>query len=226
MFEHVTVPQIAELQGRVKSKTQEGKRVYMIDGKEKAYPSITTVLGYFGKQAIMEWRKRVGEEEANRISRQAATKGTRVHSLVEDYINNREVGIKDEMFHIQIAFKGIQSVLDNRLTAVYAQESALYSDYLKVAGRVDCVGIFDGKLSIIDFKTSRRVKDREDISNYFMQEAAYAIMFEEITKMPVTRLVTIMAVDGIAEPLIFVERRDAWAPELVKTIKRYYINNN
>lgn len=225
MFNHISIPELEEIQHRVQSKTLQNKRVYVIDGTEKAYPSITTVLGSLSKHAIMEWRKRVGEEEANRISRQAATKGTRVHALVEDYINNLEVNLKNEQPHIISSFKAIESAISSRITNVYAQECVLYSDYLKVAGRVDCVADFDGRRSIVDFKTSRRIKEKEDIHSYFMQEAAYAIMFEERTTLPITQLVTVMAVDGQTQPLVFIEHRDNWTNQLLETIRNYHINN-
>ena len=222
-FNHVKIPELEEIQNRVQSKTLKNKRVYLIEGTEKAYPSITTVLGSLSKHSIMEWRKRVGEEEANRISRQAATKGTRVHLLVEDYINNLEVNLENEPPHIISSFKAIQSVVSRSITNVYAQECVLYSDYLKVAGRVDCIADFNGRRSIVDFKTSRRIKEKEDIHSYFMQEAAYAIMFEERTTIPITQLVTIMAVDGISQPLVFIEHRDNWTNQLIETIHNYCV---
>ena len=103
---------------------------------------------------------------------------------------------------------------------IYAQECPLYSKHLGVAGRVDCVAEFDGKLSIIDFKTSLKPKKKEWISKYFMQETAYAIMWEERTGKPITQLVTIMDVDD-NEPLLFIEHRDNWAKQLLQTIDDY-----
>lgn len=225
MFKHEPNEIIAGLQSKLKAKTEASGRVYTVDGESKAYPSITTVLGSLSKHAIMEWRKRVGEEEANRISRKACSKGTKIHSLVEAHINNEQVNLENEMYHIQQGFGAIRKVLDERLSTVCVQESAMYSDYLRIAGRVDCIGVFDNRLSVIDFKTSSKVKERDDIQSYFMQEAAYAIMFEELTKKPIVQLVTIMAVDGMSNALVFKEHRDAWTEKLITTIKNYYINN-
>jgi genome maintenance exonuclease 1 len=118
------------------------------------------------------------------------------------------------------AFKSICGILENRVNNIRLQEKPLYSDHLGVAGRVDLVAEFDGKLAIIDIKTSSRVKTAEDIESYFMQEAAYAIMFEERTGIPVSRLVTIMTVD-FHEALIFNEHRDNWTQKLLETIKEY-----
>jgi hypothetical protein len=187
----------------------------------KKYPSITTVLSILSKDSIKEWRARVGNEEANRVSRVAAGRGTSVHSLVEDYLNNKELDLKTKMPNAAASFRSIQPVLDGRIGEIYAQECALYSDHLRVAGRCDLVAEFDGKLSIVDIKTSSRVKTADDVHSYFMQEAAYAIMFEERTGIPVNRLVTVMSVD-FGEVIVFKEKRDSWTKVLIETINQYY----
>lgn len=184
----------------------------------KKYPSITTVLSILSEDAIREWRARVGEEEANRISRKATSRGSSVHGIVEKYVSNEP--LPKMMPHVMESFYQLKKILDQKLGKVFLQEKPLYSDYLGLAGRVDLIAEFDGKRSIVDFKTSRREKDKEDVHSYFMQESAYAIMFEERTGLPVTQLVTIMTIDG-AEPKIFIEHRDNWAPELLKTIAEY-----
>ena len=117
-------------------------------------------------------------------------------------------------------FLSVKEVLDERIGKIYGQELPLYSDHLRVAGRVDCVAQFDGKDSIIDFKTSRKPKLRKYITNYFQQESAYAVMWEERTRMPITQLVTIVAVDD-SKPQVFIEHRDNWVPELLQTIKLF-----
>lgn len=169
------------------------------------YPSVTTVLGHLGKESLMEWRKRVGEEEANRISRRAADRGTKMHKLCEDYINNLPVQQEDMLSWDM--FMSLKPELDAHLDNVRMQEVPLYSNYLQVAGRVDCVAEWDGKLSIVDFKTSSKPKRREWIQNYFMQASAYAVMYEELTMKPVTRLVIAIAVEH-DDPQIFMEKRD------------------
>lgn len=183
-------------------------------------PSITTVLKILTEEHIQAWRARVGEEEANRISHRASTRGTAVHAIIEDYINNKEDYTDGYMPNIIDNFRSVQKVLDARIGKVYAQECALYSDHLGVAGRVDCVGEFDNKISIIDFKTSKKLKKKEWIENYFVQESAYAIMWEERTGMPITQLVTVIAVDN-EEPQVFIEHRDNWTTKLLETIDEY-----
>jgi len=185
-----------------------------------SYPSITTVLSIKSKDAIAAWRKRVGAEEANKISYRASQRGTAVHEIAEKYVNNDEYYMHGYMPNIINDFNQIKDILDERIGTVYGQELPLYSDHLGVAGRVDCVAEFDGKLSIIDYKTSSKTKKRAWVENYFMQEAFYAIAWEERTGMPITQLVTIISVDN-AKPQVFIEHRDEWAEELIKTIGEY-----
>jgi genome maintenance exonuclease 1 len=184
----------------------------------KKYPSITTVLSILSEDDIREWRARVGEAEAERITRRAADRGSSVHTVMEKFIQNEP--LPKVMPHVMETFAQFRPILEKRLGKIFLSEKPLYSDYLGVAGRVDLVAEFDGKRSIVDFKTSRRAKEHEDIHNYFMQETAYAIMFEERTGLPVNQLVTIMGIDGEA-PKVFIERRDKWVPELLKTIGDY-----
>ena len=185
-----------------------------------SYPSVTTVLSILSEDAIRAWRKRVGEEEANKISHRAATRGTAVHSIIEDYINNKEDYSEGYMPNVIENFKDVKGILDERIGKVYAQEVPLYSEHLELAGRVDCVAEFDGVLSIVDFKTSRKLKKKEWIEGYFIQESAYAIMWEERTGIPIVNLVTIISVDG-EEAQVFKEHRDNWAPKLLETINEY-----
>lgn len=180
----------------------------------------TTVLSVLSRDSIQKWRQRVGEAEANKISHRASTRGTAVHDIVEKYLDN-EVDLTKYTFDVIQSWKNLQPILDERLSVIYEQECPLYSKYLGVAGRVDCVGVFDGVPSIIDFKTSRKLKKREWVTNYFQQEAAYAIMWEERTGMPITNLVTIMDVDN-EQPVVFKEHRDEWAPKLLETIELYH----
>jgi len=202
--------------------SKEVGRRYVSPSSNK-YPSITTVLSILSEDHIKKWRERVGEEEANKISYRASTRGTAVHAIIEDYINNK---LQPNRFmpNILANFKSVQPILDERIGTVYAQEAALYSDYLGVAGRVDCVAEFDGKLSIIDFKTSKKPKKPEWIENYFIQETFYAIAWEERTKLPITQLVTIIAVDN-EPPQVFIEHRDNWDDKLLETIREYKRRN-
>jgi len=184
-------------------------RVYQTPTGKK-YPSVTSVTGLLGKQAIIEWRKRVGEEAANRISARASNRGTKIHSLCEDYLlgKNPEADMFDKpMFNSMLPHL---ECIDN----IHCLESKLFSNHLEVAGTVDCIAEYDGKMSVIDFKTSGRIKQKEDIPGYFIQCSAYAVAFEEMTGIPVSRIVIIMGVDD-EQPLIFKEKRDNWIDQFI-----------
>lgn len=214
MFEHENV-ELTEMNAVT---TDSGRKYKTPEGVN--LPSITTVLSILSRESIAKWRARVGAAEANRISHRASTRGTSVHEIIEKYVNN-DPNFKDGYTPDIIAsFLDVKPILDERLTKVYAQEAPLYSNHLGVAGRVDCVGIFDGKPSIIDYKTSMKPKRKDWIKNYFMQEAAYAIMWEERTGQPIVQLVTVISVDG-NDPQVFVEHRDNWVRPLRETIEKY-----
>ena len=207
MFNHVQldreVPKLQQL-------NENGTRYYVTPEGNK-YPSITTVLTAYNIGYIMEWRKRVGEEQANKISRQASGRGTRIHTLCEKYIDNEKPEFKSPLD--QELFNRFKPTL-HRIDNVYAQELRMYSDHLRIAGTVDCVAEFDGVLSVIDFKTAKRAKNKEDIENYFMQCSAYAIMFEEQFGIPVAQTVVAIAVDDDV-PQVFVERRNTHVKRLL-----------
>ena len=214
MFEHVPV----ELTEMTAVTTDQGRKYRTPEGIN--LPSITTVLSILSRESIAKWRARVGEAEANRISHRASTRGTKVHEIIEKYIDNKEDYKDGYTPDIVSSFLDVKSILDDRIGRVYAQEAPLYSNHLGVAGRVDCVAEFDGKLSIIDFKTSLKPKRKDWVKNYFMQESAYAIMWEERTGQPIVQLVTIISVDN-APPQVFIEHRDNWVRPLRETIEKY-----
>jgi genome maintenance exonuclease 1 len=203
----------------IKTENINGGRYYVTPTGVK-YPSITTVLSILSKKAIMEWRKRVGAEEANKISTKAARRGTNVHQMCEDYLNNKEYITKKTMPVDKEMFGTLKPILDERINNIHTQEATLYSDYLGVAGRVDCIAEFDGRLSVIDFKTSRKLKKKEWISNYFQQASAYCVMYEERTGIPIDQIVILIAVDE-EEPQVFIEKRDNHIHDCIETIALY-----
>jgi hypothetical protein len=198
MFTHVdhgvVLPEIT------RKTTESGRKYFTPEGN--AYPSITTVLSVMDKDGLIEWRKRVGEEEANRISTQAATRGTAVHKLAEDYLNNEVDWQKGHMPVNLHSFNQIKRILDKRVNNVWFQEQFLYSDKLKCAGQVDCIAEFDGELSIIDFKTSRKLKERSWIRGYEIQASFYSAAFLERTGIPIKNYVIIIMVDD-NDPQVF-----------------------
>jgi len=206
--------------GYLKSETfSDGKRYYTLPDGTKL-PSVTTVIGAKGKQAILEWRNRVGAEEANRVARKASSRGTNVHTLCENYLNNESLG--KTMPDALEMFLSLKPYL-NRINNIHYQECALWSLKLGLAGRVDCIAEFDGVLSVIDFKTSKRIKKKEDIDSYFAQCVAYACMYEELIGQGIEQIVIIMAVED-SEPLIFIERTEDHINTLLEYIE-FYKNN-
>jgi genome maintenance exonuclease 1 len=218
IFNHVKLPQ---LDFDLKAETTDSGRLYATPTGEK-YKSITTVLGNYNKQAIMEWRERVGAEEANKISTKAANRGTKVHKICEDYINNEISEMKMSMMmpDLKEMFFKIKPIIDEKLGDVYSQEQALYSHKLKIAGRVDLIGMWNGKLAVIDFKTSTKQKQEENIQNYFMQCTAYALMFSELTGMWIDDIVVLIAT-GEGEAQIFERQIHDYRKPLMQYIDKY-----
>ena len=196
--------------------SKSGRNYRDPDGND--YPSVTTVLSILSEEAIAKWRKRVGEEEANRIGHRASSRGTAVHSIIEGYLKNEDTSTY--LPHVKQSLQNLRPILDKSIGKIFGLEVALYSRYLGLAGRCDCVAEFDGVPSIVDFKTSRRVKKKDKISNYFAQASAYAIMFEERTGLAIPNTVIVMDVDD-NEPLVFKEHRDNYTELLLNTKKEY-----
>ena len=207
----------------LKTENIDGKRHYITpDGNR--YVSITTLLSNLSREGISRWRARVGAEEANKVSGKASRRGTRLHSVCEKYIQNEEGFLTGELPHITELFKTIEPYLE-RIDNVHGVELGLYSDHFGVAGRTDLIAEFDGKLSVIDYKTSNRTKKKDWCESYFAQCAFYAVAYEELTKIPVPQVVVIIAVDN-EQPQLFVEKRDDWIDKIWEAKKLYELNNN
>lgn len=194
--------QLSDLQ-KLPRRNVNGKRLYETpDGSY--YPSVTTITGQMNAKAISEWRQRVGEKVATQITKQASARGTSIHKLCEHYI----LGTMDDV-KIMPSNKEMFSSMANHLAEtigkVYAVEGFLYSDFLRAAGQVDMIAEYNGVLSVVDFKTSKKKKNPDWIENYFVQEAAYSFMFEERTQLQVGQLVTVIGVDGEDEPQVFIK---------------------
>ena len=215
-FTHIEETQVLP---ELECETLSTGRTYETPEGEK-YPSITTVLGLESIAGIIAWRKRVGEEEANKISTQAATRGTAVHQLAEDYLNNSATWSKGAMPSNLFAFNQIKPILDKRVDNIWAQEVPLYSDKFRIAGRVDCIAEFDNELTIIDFKTSRKPKKEEWITNYFTQASFYAAAFFERTGIAIKKFAIIVAVDG-SEPQVFTGLTHNYLENLFRVRENY-----
>ena len=198
-----------------------GKRYYTTP-EGKHYPSVTTVTGLLNKKWIKAWRKKIGEEKANKISRKAAGRGTRYHHLQEDFLNNKltEERLK-EATPLDLMMFNQTKELTSKLGDIYMLEGSMYSNELEIAGRVDCVAEFAGKVSVIDFKTSTRRKSPSQVKSYFLQETAYANMFEEMYGVPIERIVTIVSVEETGQSQLFVEEPKNWIEPLKEMRARY-----
>jgi hypothetical protein len=180
------------------------------------YPSVTTVTGQETKHHIEAWRKRVGDLVADRISKQAADRGTRVHSYCENFLLGES--FTADMFDVEM-WNTLKPVVD-RIDNIHALEAMLYSDKLRMAGTVDCIGEYNGLLSVIDFKTSKRPKQREDIQHYFVQATAYSVMFEELFGIAIPDITIIIGVDDDS-PQVFQARRKDYIKKLVELRLQY-----
>jgi genome maintenance exonuclease 1 len=209
-------------------KTEEGKRLYQTP-QGKSYPSVTTVTGILSKDDIQAWRQRIGEEKADQITRAATSRGNEVHKLAELYLKN-ELFSQSTLFdepktNNYKMFEALSSVLDNKVGIVRAIEAPLYSDVLRVGGRVDLVAEWDNELAVIDFKTSSKPKKEHWIDNYFMQSSAYAFMFEELTKISINKIVIAIALENLGTQ-IFIKNANDYIQQFIDLRKTYDIISN
>lgn len=212
IFEHDPLPALA-----VTRVDLPGSRYY--DCPTGKYSSVTGIIGEaLGKEHLEAWRKRVGEERSTKITTQAANRGTAVHQLCENYLNNQEQFARAAMPSNILTFNGIRPVLDQHVNNIMGIEHMMYSPTLKAAGTTDLIAEYDGVLSIIDFKTSLKVKKEEWITGYFLQSTAYAMMVEEMYGISVPQIVVIIAVDH-EDAQVFVKQKDQY----VDTVKDIFI---
>ena len=191
-----------------------GQRHYVMPNGD-AFKSVTTILGEkMDKTALLEWKARVGEEEAQRISTQAARRGTSIHSIAERYVLNEDNFYRNEMPSNVESFKALKEILDANVDNIYGVELPLFSRALRAAGRTDLVAQYNGVNSIIDFKTSRRLKKEEWITSYFYQSTVYSMMFEWMYKVPVPQIVIMISVDH-EDPQVFVKQRNQYVGEVL-----------
>ena len=208
----------------IKARNQNGSRVYETpDGS--FYPSITTVLSVRNKKGLHEWRKRVGNDVANHVARTSAARGTAVHHMCEDYLNNNFDEEKHKKKFLPYCLFGqLQRNVLHKIDNIRAQECGLYSDKYKVAGRVDCIAEYEGKLSIIDFKTSSKERSEEWNENYYIQASAYAEMFEERTGVWIGQIcILVVTEDGAVQE--FVKDKKDYVPLIEQTVLDWEIKN-
>lgn len=211
-------------------------RVYTDGSIHARYPSVTTILSAVvneeKKKILDDWRKRIGNEQADIISARGRQRGTKVHQLIEDFFCNPEkFDTSSVMPHVLGGFKTLKSAMENNVESICFFEQNLISHTLKVGGRVDCVGFLkDGDLSIIDFKTSRRIKKATDCQDYFIQTAIYGIMLNELLAQQnrpnrIEKITIMMTADDHKTPLVFIDDLRNWETAALDTIETYWNTN-
>lgn len=205
---------------KLERETVDGVRYYKVpDGEDllKLF-SITSVTSHKNRQFFANWRKKIGEEKADKITRQATSRGTDMHTLVEHHLLNEELPKVQPLS--DYLFKIAKPEL-NKINNIHALESSLYSKVLGIAGTVDCIAEFNGELAIIDFKTSKKPKPREWIEHYFVQCVAYACMLYELTGITVKKLVIIMSCEN-GECVIYEEyNKEKYIKLLIQYIREF-----
>ena len=218
MFNHLdnVLPQLERA-------TIDGVRYYSVPDGDQLLKlvSITSVTSHFNKEIFVKWRKRVGNEEADRITKASTSRGTDMHTLVENYLYNRDLPTVQPLS--DFLFRIAKTEL-NKINNIHCLEGAMYSRQLGVAGTTDCIGEFDGELAVIDFKTSKKPKPRNWIENYFVQAMFYGMAYYEMTGIPIKKLVIIMACEN-GECVVYEERDLKKYMKLVVEYIKKFVND-
>lgn len=205
----------------IESKTYDKARYYHIidpqTGEKVSFPSITTLFGTLPKDGLKKWAERIGQEEADRITREAGFRGTHLHEICENYLSNKDNYTENQPDVSITLFNQLKPYL-HRISKVYHLEAPVFSRKLRIAGRCDCIADFDGVPSIIDFKTSRKTKEKGWIKTYFMQATFYSIAYQELTGVKIPQIVLLFAQDD-GDVQYFVESRDNYIKDLVELVK-------
>lgn len=199
----------------------DGVRYYMSEEKQEAYPSVTSVLSFINGPKFAKWRARVGEEAANAKTKRATTRGTRLHTLFEHFLNNEDVTDRDEykVPLINLMFNAAKPVLSKKIDNIFQQETFMSSDRLGLAGTVDLIAEYEGELAVVDFKTSERTKPEEWLESYFVQLSAYWAMFSEATGVVPKKLVVFLVAEN--GDIQIVERQGQQILDYLRTLRDY-----
>ena len=207
----------------LEKKESDGMRLYNLPNGDWV-PSITTVTSFYNREIFVKWRKRIGLEEANRITKRATARGTDFHQVCQDYLENKELNWDDYQPLSKFMFLHAKPYLD-KIKNIHAIERTLYSEYLGLAGRVDAIGEYEGELAVIDFKTSEKIKPEEWLENYFVQEMFYGSAYYELTGIPIVKLITIMVTPGGDVKVFDKRNKNDYIKLLVRYIKKFVLHN-
>ena len=217
MFNHVDVNLPL-----LERETIDGVRYYDVPDVEgyTKLVSITSVTSWINREIFRSWRARVGNEEADKVTKAATSRGTDMHTLTEHYLKNEDLPLVKPL--PEILFKQSKPQL-NLIDNIHALEKSMYSLQLGIAGTVDCIAEYDGELAIIDFKTSKKPKPRKWIDHYFVQCAAYACMLFELKDIAVKKFVIIMSCEN-GEVKVYEEYDKAKYIKLLSEYIREFVN--
>jgi genome maintenance exonuclease 1 len=207
----------------LEKKESDGMRLYNLPNGDWV-PSITTVTSFYNREIFVKWRKRIGLDEANRITKRATARGTDFHQVCQDYLENKELNWDDYQPLSKFMFFHTKPYLD-KINNIHAIERTLYSEYLGLAGRVDAIGEYEGELAVIDFKTSEKIKPEEWLENYFVQEMFYGSAYYELTGIPIVKLITIMVTPGGDVKVFDKRNKNDYIKLLVRYIKKFVLHN-
>jgi genome maintenance exonuclease 1 len=213
MFNHLdnVLPQLER-------ETIDGVRYYTLPSGNTKLVSITSVISHYKKDFFDNWRKKVGIEKANKITKRATSRGTDTHTLIENYLLNSELPSVQPIS--EYLFKIAKPTI-KRINNIHCLESSLYSEILGVAGSVDTIAEFDGELAVIDYKTSKEPKPIDWMEGYFVQTMFYGMAFYEMTGIKIKKLVIIMTCEN-GECVVYEEQdMEKYMKLVIKYIKKF-----
>lgn len=204
IYNHLDLPEFEK--AKQISQDGTGKRLYQTP-QGNVYPSITTVLNHLSEGVLERWRTRVGDKVADHESKWGRDRGTVIHAALEKVLNNESL----------VGFPMISRMLVEDLKQyllligdIHVQETPLYSDKFKIAGRCDTIGYYRGKLAVIDFKGSRKPKKMDWIEHYLLQVAFYAYAYWERTGIKIHHCVVLIACETGHPQEIIIEPWKYW----------------
>ncbi len=199
-----------------KGKRQGKYRFYDINGTN--YPSVTSILGVRKKVELQQWRDKIGENVANWEMGRAARRGTATHNLIENYLKGEPL---EERSVLPLGLFKLMKPYIDQIQNIHCLETVLYSSKYKLAGQVDCIAEYNGKLSVIDFKTANKERKEEWIDNYFLQCTAYALMYEELFKKDIDQIVVIIGGEDGSMATYIKDKKD-YIKKLETVIEDFY----
>jgi len=209
----------------LKRKSVQGKRLYTNPFGDPV-PSVTTILDATkpaeARAALAKWKKRVGTEEAQRITTEAANVGTVMHAILESYVKNEEY-TGDNLLQAKAMANQVIKNIDDNLDEVWGAEVNLCAANL-YAGTTDLVGVWKGKPTIMDFKQTNKPKKREWIGDYFLQGAAYGLAHNEMFGTNIENIAIFMCSRAGEFQLFEVEAEEfrEWETKWAMRLAEYY----